>query len=160
MTAPVPDLILLGSLRLSTEGARRTAGRFNELINDNADVFRRYFGVNLFPGSLNVDVPQPATLQRDLDAGKPLPAFVIPKTELINMPPYLGNGQAWVCRLGGQRFSNPVSCWVFRRIGSRVPPGVIEIVAQNRLRDVYGLQHGDKVTLDIHSPSAQSGVAS
>jgi CTP-dependent riboflavin kinase len=157
MTAAAPVLILQGSIRLSTEGVPRTAGRFNELINDNADVFRRYFGVNLFPGSLNIDVPGPASLQRDLDAGKLLPALVIPKTELINMPPYIGNGQAWVCRLSGQRFSNPVSCWVFRRIGSRVPPGVIEIVAPNKLRDVYGLQHGDKVTLDIYSRRRSQG---
>jgi CTP-dependent riboflavin kinase len=76
MTAAVPDLTLIGSLRVSTEGSRRTVGRFNVLINDNANVFRRHFGDNLFPGSLNVDVPEPTSLQRDLDAGKPVPAFV------------------------------------------------------------------------------------
>src|SRR5437588_12226575 len=43
----------------------RTVGRFNELITDNRAVF---FGVDLFPGS-----PEPASLQRDLDAGRPPP---------------------------------------------------------------------------------------
>jgi CTP-dependent riboflavin kinase len=124
-------------------------GRFSELITDNSAVFGRYFGIDLFPGSLNVDVPAPASLQRDLDTGKPPPVFVIPKNELINMPHYIGDGQAWLCLLSGKKFPASVPCWIFRRIGSRVPPGVIEIVAQHKLREAYGLQHGDAVTLDI-----------
>jgi CTP-dependent riboflavin kinase len=116
---------------------------------DNAAVFRRYFGVDLFPGSLNVDVPEPVSLQRDLDAGSPPPAFVIPKTELINMPAYIGDGQAWPCILRGEKFPAPVSCWIFRRIGSKVPPGVIELVAQDKLRDAYGLQHRDAIAIDL-----------
>jgi Histidine kinase-, DNA gyrase B-, and HSP90-like ATPase len=47
-------------------GEKRTVGRFNELITDNRAVFRYYFGVDLFPGS-----PEPASLQRDVDAGRP-----------------------------------------------------------------------------------------
>jgi len=151
MNVPTPILVLSGTLRLSTSNAKRTAGRFNELITDNAAVFRRYFGVGLFPGSLNVDVPEPASLQRDLDAGTPPPAFVIPRTELINMPGYIGDGQVWPCILRGEKFSTPVSCWIFRRIGSRVPPGVIEIVAREKLREAYGLQHGDVITIDLVS---------
>jgi CTP-dependent riboflavin kinase len=115
-------------------------------------VFRHYFRVDVFPGSLNVDVSAPASLHRDLDAGSPQPTFVIPKSELINMPDHLGDGQAWSCHLRGQKFPAPVSCWVFRRIGSRVPLGVIEILAQNKLRDVYGLHHGDAVTIDFLPP--------
>jgi len=142
-----PTLSLAGTLRLSTSDAKRTVGRFNELITDNSAVFRRYFGVDLFPGSLNIDVPAPASLQRDLDAGRPPPAFVIPKSELINMPAYIGDGQAWFCILRGEKFLVPLPCWVFRRIGSRVLPGIIEILAQGKLRDAYGLQHGDPVTI-------------
>jgi CTP-dependent riboflavin kinase len=147
-----PTLSLAGTFRLSTADAKRTVGRFNEVITDNSPVFRRYFGVELFPGSLNIDVPAPASLQCDLDAGRPVPDFVIPKAELINMPPYIGDGQAWPCLLRGEKFPAPVSCWVFRRIGSRVPLGVIEIVAQHKLREVYDLQHGDAVTKDFLPP--------
>lgn len=152
-----PILSLAGTLRLSTPDVNRTVGRFNQLITENGLVFKRYFGVDLFPGSLNIDVPAPDSLQSDLDTGRPPPAFVIPKGELINMPAYIGNGQAWPCILHGEKISGSVSCWVFRRIGSRVPPGVIEIVAQDKLRDVYDLQHGDAVAIDFLSPQACSG---
>jgi CTP-dependent riboflavin kinase len=150
-----PILSLAGTFRLSTPDAKRTVGRFNKLIPDNCVVFRHHFGVDLFPGSLNIDVPAPASLQRDLDAGRPPPAFVIPKSELINMPAYIGDGQAWRCILHGEKFPTPVQCWVFRRIGSRVSPGIIEVLAQDKLRDVYGLQHGDPVTIDFLPPQAR-----
>ena len=149
MKSPKPILVLSGTLRLSVPDAKRTAGRFNELVTDNATVFRHHFGVDLFPGSLNVDVPEPASLQRDLDAGNPPPALVIPKTELINMPAYIGDGQAWPCILHCEKFPAPISCWIFRRIGSKVPRGVIELVAPVKLRGTYGLQHGDPITIDL-----------
>lgn len=151
MIGATPILILSGTLRLSASDARRTAGGFSKLINDNDAVFRRYFGVALFPGSLNVDVPNPDTLQRDLDSGQPPPSFVIPRTELVNMPDYIGDGQAWPSILRGKKFPSPVSCWIFRRIGSRVPCGVIELVAHDRLRDAYALQHADPVTIEMFS---------
>ena len=148
MTGPKPILRLSGTLRLSTPDVKRTAGRFNELITDNRAVFRRYFGVDLFPGSLNVDVPQPPTLQHDLDAGKPPPSFVIPRNKLINMPTYIRDGQVWHCMLRGEKLPS-VQCWIFRRIGSRVPHGVIEIVAQDKLRELYTLQDGEPVSIDF-----------
>ena len=157
MSAPMPILVLSGTLRLSTRGAKRTVGRFNKLITDNAAVFRHYFGVDLFPGSLNVDVREPASLQYELDAGNPPPAFVIPKTELINMPAYIGDGQAWPCILRGEKIPVPVPCWIFRRIGSKVSPGVIEIVAPDKLREIYGLQHGDAMTIDLVPPQNRCG---
>jgi CTP-dependent riboflavin kinase len=143
------DLKLNGTLRLSDETGRRTAGGFGRLINDNATVFERYFGARLFPGSLNVDVPDPSTLQQDLDAGRPAPWFVIPKKELVNMPNYVGDGQAWACELKGNKFLHPIQCWIFRRIGSRVPMGVLEIVAREPLRQPYELKHGDAVTIEL-----------
>lgn len=79
-------MVLSGTLRLSEDGTQRTVGRFNELVAENRAVFSAYFGVDLFPGSLNVDVLEPESLHRDLDAGNPPPAFVIPRAELINMP--------------------------------------------------------------------------
>lgn len=144
-----PILSLAGTLQLSTADKRHTVGRFNKLITDNSTVFRRYFGVDLFPGSLNIKIPVPISLQKDLDLGRPPPAFVIPKNELINMPAYIGDGQAWPCLLGGEKFPVPVPCWIFRRIGSQVAPGVIEILAQEKLRDTYGLEHEDAVTVDL-----------
>ena len=44
-------------------------------------------------------------------------------------------------------FRAPVSCWVFRRIGSRVPPGVIEVLAAENLTQKFGLAHKDPVEL-------------
>lgn len=140
---------LQGTLRLSDHTVKRTVGKFSNLINDNVGVFRRYFGVDLFPGSLNVDVPSPPTLQHDLDNGSPAPSIIIPKSELVNMPAYIGDGQAWPCTLSGSRFQQPVGCWIFRRKGSRVPHGVIELVATQGLRSAYGLQHGDRVVIEV-----------
>ncbi len=125
-------MTLNGTLRLSDSTGRRTAGMFGKLIDDNADVFRRYFGAELFAGSLNVDVPEP-----------------IPRTELVNMPTYIGDGQAWRCELTGDKFPSVINCWIFRRKGSRVPPGVIELIACELLRTPYKLQHGDRVVLAI-----------
>jgi len=52
-------LTLQGTIRLSDSSAIRTAGKFSALILDNAHMFRRYFGTDLLPCSLNVDVPHP-----------------------------------------------------------------------------------------------------
>jgi len=146
-----PALILAGTLRLSGERMRRTAGLFSRLIRDNTEVFSRHFGVELFPGSLSVDVQQPPSLQTDFDAGKPTPSIIIPKGELINMPSYIGDGQAWPSKLRGVKFPAPARCWIFRRIGSRVSAGVIELVAEQGLRQPYGLQHGDAVSIEVFS---------
>lgn len=137
---------LQGTLRLSDHTGRRTVGKFSNLINDNAAVFRRYFGVDLFPGSLNVDVPSPPSLQHDLDAGIPVPSITIPKSELINMPAYVGDGQAWACTLSGSKFQQPVRCWIFRRKGSRVPHGVIEKVLRHA--KYQGCGEASKVNAD------------
>lgn len=142
-------MILHGTLRLSDAHQRRTVGKLSRLIYENAAVFERYFAATLFPGSLNVNVPHPPTLHKDLDAGRPPPAIRIPKTQLVGMPRYIGDGQAWPSRLRGKKLPYPIECWVFRRINSRVPAGVIELVAREALRVPYGLQHGDAVTIEF-----------
>jgi CTP-dependent riboflavin kinase len=147
------EMKLNGTLRLSDETGKRTSDRFSKLINDNASVFELYIGVKLFPGPLNVDVPHPPSLQRNLDAGKPAPHIIIPRTKLINMPEYIGDGQAWACQLKGAKFPESIACWIFRRKDSRVPPGVIEILAREPLRQPYDLKHGDAVTIEVFSPS-------
>jgi CTP-dependent riboflavin kinase len=145
-----PVLTLNGTLRLSDCQCKRTAKNFSRLINENSDVFRRHFGVDLFPGSLNVDIRSPPSLQNDLDAGRPAPAFVIPRSELNGMPDYIGDGQAWQCVLSGAKFPKPIDCWIFRRKGSKVPCGVIEIVAPHpALCSTFGLKNGDPVSIAI-----------
>ncbi len=142
---------LHGRLRISeSDKPPKTVRKFGQLIRENADVFRRYFGVDLYPGSLNVDVAEPSTLQADLDAGRPRPTIVIPRDELAGMPSYIGDGQAWPCDLRCTNMSSPVACWVFRRIGSRVPPGVIELVAAPpQLIETYQLHDGDPAFLRL-----------
>ena len=142
-------ITLSGTIRLSEIGARRTAGHFSELIAQNRLVFRKYFGVELFAGSLNIDVPTPPALQYELDAGVYRPAFVIPRGELSGMPSYIGDGQAWQATLITQKVSQPISCWVFRRIGSKVPQGVIEVLAREQLTTTFGFVHGDRIELNL-----------
>ena len=57
-----PLMSLIGALRLSTRGAKYTKRRFSELIRENSSVFRHYFGVDLLPGSLNIDVSTPTSV--------------------------------------------------------------------------------------------------
>lgn len=137
-------LILNGKLNLT-----RTAGIFNQFIKDNKEVFYKYFKVHLFPGSLNVKVDEHRDLQQNLDKGIPSPAFVIPKNELIGMRDYIGNGQAWTCSLFCKKLPEITKCWIFRRIGSKVPSGVIELVAAEQLVKPYSLCDGDSVTIEL-----------
>lgn len=127
----------------------KTVGKFKILINENKEVFRQYFGVDLFPGSVNVRIDEPTSLQVDLDKGLYTPDFVIPRDGLVGMPDYIGDGQTWKCILSCQRLKEPINCWVFRRIGSRVPKGIIELVAEQQLVVPYSLKEGDNLTLEL-----------
>ncbi len=141
---------LSGTLHLSTAEVKRTCGLFNQFVTANEETFRKYFGADLHPGSLNILVSEPQTLQQDLDNCKPPPSIVIPKSDLNgdprHMPAYIGDGRAWACKLFATKFEAPVKCWVFRRKGSRVAPGIIEIVAP---LIPYSLEHGDLVTIEF-----------
>jgi len=140
----VDKLVLKGKLNLIH--TRRT---FGQLIKDNKEVFYKYFGVYLFPGSLNVKVDEPSDLQKNLDKSIPVPSFVIPKTELVGMPDYIGDGQAWPCCLICKKFPEPVKCWVFRRINSKVLKGIIELVAEKELVKPCSLCDGNSVSIEI-----------
>lgn len=146
-----------GKIRL-----HRTCGKFSEFVKDNAAVFRRYFGADLFPGSLNIDTGPTRALQEQLDRGNPRPSFVIPRAEMGGkwMPNRLGNGQAWACTLHTTG-APPISCWVFRRIKSGVPPGVLEIVATVEIVRPYKLPNGHPVRLELAAGDSrtQSSVA-
>jgi CTP-dependent riboflavin kinase len=146
-------MTLHGTLELSDPKAKRTIGGFAQFVTANQPTLQRYFGHQLFPGSLNVLVRDPPSLQQDLDAGEPSPLFVIPKDQLEEMPVYIGDGQAWACNLNSGKFQASIGCWVFRRIRSGVPRGVIEIVAVEALVGPYKLQHGDPVTIEIFTPT-------
>lgn len=149
-------MTLSGTVRLSDDFQRRTVGRFRTFMEANSTVFRRYFGVELFSGSLNVNVIDRPLIHADLDAGSPIPSFVIPRSEfgLIDMPSYIGDGQAWESALRGDKFPEPIICWIFRRKGSRVPQGVIELLAKDALVRTFGLKNGDRVVIDVFSPVA------
>ncbi len=138
------NMILEGKLNLIY-----TVGKFKILINENKDIFLKYFGVVLFPGSLNIKIDKPENLLHELDRGNPQPSFVIPKTELVGMPEYIGNGQAWGSVLSCEKFPVPIKCWIFRRIGSRVPEGIIEIVSEQELVKPYALEDGDKMRIEL-----------
>ncbi len=122
-------------------------------MKENSDVFRKYFGEDLFPGSLNVDILSHSTLQHDLDANNYERAFVVPRAEFRGGPDYLGDAQVWRCILKCHKISAPISCWIFRRIGSKVHPGEIEIVASIALVERYCLKHADSVTLTLFEGS-------
>ena len=74
---------------------------------------------------------------------------MIPRSKLVGMPGYIGDGQAWSCSLEGEKFPEPVQCWVFGRVGSQVPHGVIEIVADEGLVETYGMAHGGAVRIRL-----------
>lgn len=143
--------VFSGTLMITEPGGpKHTVGAFSVLINQNVAVFDQYFGAPLYPGSLNVKVLKPASLQEDFDNGVYEPGLRIPQNELVGMPPYIGDGLAWRCVLGVQMTGQKVDCWIFRRIGSRVSHGVIEVVATEGLVGTYGLKHDDPVTMTLY----------
>jgi hypothetical protein len=149
-SAEPPKLEIRGRLRISEpDKPRKTVGVFSEFVKENAGVLRSYFKEDLFPGSLNVNVTEPLNLHADLDAGQPHPTFVIPRNRLAGMPDYIGDGQAWSCTLQCNSMTSPVRCWIFRRIGSRVPFGVIELVAPWPLVATYQLRDGEPVVIHL-----------
>ena len=132
-TTVLTALVHNGRVRRSKSGEQgRTVGRFNDLMRENAETFKRHVGTELFPGSLNVDILDAPAIHADLDGGRFESAFVIPWADLKGKwnPKRLGDGQAWRCELSGDKFPTPHPCWIFRRIKSRVPPTVIEILAE------------------------------
>jgi len=134
-------LVLKGKIDWS-----QSAGTFRHLVNQKKEIFCKYCGVYLFPGSLNIRVVNPSDLQEKLDRGEITPTFTIPKNELKT---HLGDGQAWKCRLHCKKFSKPIYCWIFRRKKSGVPPKIIEILAEEELVNPYGLKNGDSVTIEV-----------
>ncbi|MGQ0736840.1 MAG: hypothetical protein ACT4QD_24705 [Acidobacteriota bacterium] len=142
-------MTLRGRFRLTEVGGpRRTCGKFAAWMAENQETLSGYFRADLFPGSLNVDIDSgAANLHQQLDLGEPLPAFTIPRRELRAMSPYLGDAQAWRVLLSAARISTPLECWVFRRIGSKVPANVIEIVSTVPLVKTFGVRHGEDLEL-------------
>jgi CTP-dependent riboflavin kinase len=117
-------------------------------MSENHETLRKYFNADLFPGSLNVDIdPTVGSLHKQLDRGEPQPAFRIPRQELRAMSPYLGDAQAWRVSLSTARMTALHECWVFRRIGSKVPPNVLEILSIVPIVKTFGVQHGEALEL-------------
>jgi CTP-dependent riboflavin kinase len=142
-------MTLVGRFRLTEAGGpRRTCGKFAAWMAENQATLSKYFGSDLFHGSLNVDIdPGEASLHQRLDRGEPLPSFTIPRGELRAMSAYLGDAQVWRVSLSATRISTPHSCWVLRRIGSKVPANVLEIVSTVAIVKTFGVQHGEDLKL-------------
>jgi len=132
------------------EGAVELVGcshKFSVFAGENADVLARHLGGPVFPGSLNVRTAT-RRIGEALDSGRPLPDVVIPKAELRGMPGYLGDGRAWRCVLRTSH-GGSARCLLFRRKGSRVRPGIVEILAAENLVDKLGLRQGQSVALEF-----------
>jgi CTP-dependent riboflavin kinase len=136
-------MLLNGTFRLNDENMHR----FGSFLAANSQLFESYLGVRLFNGSLNVHVPFPRSLADDLDAGKLSPSIVIPKAKMIGN--VLGDGHAWTSMLRSSKLPGLIKCWVFRRIGSRVDRGIIEILAVDELVEPYKLVQGDPVNIEL-----------
>jgi hypothetical protein len=63
------------------------------------------------------------------------------------MSSYLGDAQVWRVSLSAARISPPHQCWVFRRIGSKVPPNVLEILSTVAIVKTFGVQHGENLEM-------------
>ena len=125
-----------------------TAGLFTDWSKKNKEVFLKYFKVELFPGSLNVHFREPANLRENLDQKIPGPLITIPAKEIIDNP--LGDGQAWRCLLQSEKIPDPINGWVFRRIGSRTPEGILELLFTVEIAKPYGLQDSDPIHLTLY----------
>lgn len=136
-------MYLNGKLRLNDENMHR----FGSFLARNAEIFERHFGERLFNGSLNVLVPSPSSLPDDLDAKRPPPSIVIPKDDMRDNT--CGDGQAWRCTLTTPKIPRPVPCWIFRRIGSTVDRGIIELLSAEELVNPNDLWDGDEVTITV-----------
>ena len=145
MTTSAP-LCLSGTFCLE-----KTCGKFAEFMQANAGVFRREFGSELFEGSLNVTVDDTRNMHEYLDTRQLSPAFTILRDHFRDMPDYIGDAQVWHVELSSEQIRDPHACWLFRRIGSAVPPNVLELVSMVGLVETYELCDADPMKLFIFS---------
>jgi len=122
--------------------------KFSVFARENADVLATRLGGPIFPGSLNIKTGR-RNIGDWLDRGfwPKQPDIVVPRAELSGMPAYIGDGRAWRCVLMADG-AMPVKCLLFRRRGSRVRPGTIEILAGVGLVSHLGLKQGQSVCLE------------
>lgn len=128
-------IALVGRVQSGQRDASRWLERFN-------DAYRRKLGMPVFPGSLNVALPQAF----DWHAPE-LEPYVV----RFGREEYGGERDVLLvpCRLrslGGQRGFLWTTTTAAR---DRTDPWVIEIVAPVGLRATYGLRDGDEVTLEL-----------
>ena len=142
---------LSGRFLLTEPGQpRRTCGKFSGWMRENQATLKKYFEVDLFPGSLNVQITSTLeNLHQELDLGHLKPAFVIPQHELRAMATGLGDGQAWRARLSAELVPHPHDCWIFRRVGSRVPRNVVEVLSVLPIVKTFGVRHGQELELTL-----------
>jgi CTP-dependent riboflavin kinase len=122
--------------------------RFAVFARENGDTLARHLGGPVFPGSLNIRTSR-RNIGDSLDLGfwPGEPDIVIPKAEFRGMPSWLGDGRAWRCVLRAAQAA-PARCLLFRRKGSRVRTGIIELLAPVGLVESLGLKHGQAVSVE------------
>ena len=137
---------LRGTFRLSEpNGPQLTAGGFAEFMRRNSEVLRRYFGCDLFNGSLNVTIDSPHNLHTRFDNRWVTPTFTIPRDDLRANT--RGDAQVWRVELSADKIPGVHTCWLMRRIGSGVPPNVLELVSPVGLVATYGLRNDEPMSL-------------
>lgn len=91
-----------------------------------------------------------------------IPEFCIPKDAIENnrvghFPnpdrPRMGIAQAWKCVVTNERTGEKFDAWHVRRVDGTYPPfhGIIELMSDKRMRDVYGLENGTEIAIDMYS---------
>jgi hypothetical protein len=130
------------------------------------------------PGSLNCCVTEfPADLHKLAGAGDRIqkldkgvmftPEFSIPRELIKNNvvrprspgdDPRMGIAQAWRCAVRNEDTGECFTAWHVRRVDGTYPPfhGIIELMADRKLRDAHKLKDGTPLTITMYSKGGVS----
>lgn len=120
------------ALKGKVVSGRGEGASYVELYREN---FIRYLGLDPFPGTLNLEVEDRASLERALSMAKPI---VVP-------PPRPGLGTV----LAYKAFLKQLRVFVVRPEKTSHPPNVVELLSERYLRRFLGLRDGDVVTVYV-----------
>lgn len=92
------------------------------------------------------------------------PVFAIPREDIQNNSvaprhpghdPRMGIAQAWRCAVRNEDTGEEFTAWHVRRVDGTYPKfhGVIELVADRKLRDAHALHDDTRLTITMFSPS-------
>lgn len=122
------------------------------------------------PGSLNCRVTKfpwnfrwaagPGDRIQKLDSGRFTPEFTIPAEMIENNRlepddenPRRGTAQIWRCAVRNEDTGEDFEAWHVRRVDGYYPPfhGIIELMADRKLRDAHKLKNGTPLTITMYS---------